>query len=284
MFIINFGDRFILRPHVSFTELGLYALAYKIGMLISAAYASFQIYWSAQAYGIMRRSDADHVFGRMVTYVVLGVAFCGLGVVAASKPVLRILAAPAYFPAVALVPLLVTAYCIRSIGEFFRCLFLVEGKPGYDAVCTWVASTVCLTGYFLLIPRFGVWGAAEATAITFIVFTGISVAWAYRIRPYRLEWWRLAKVAVSLAAAGTLYGVVPVRRTVLEVAWGAFLISVFIATLFVLKFFTTGESRAIITLSRRLGFGRFVPRASEGARTSFPEAGNACGASEDPAQ
>jgi O-antigen/teichoic acid export membrane protein len=209
MFIINFGDRFILRPHVSFAELGLYALAYKIGMLISAAYASFQIYWSAQAYGIMRRADADHVFGRMTTYVVLGVAFCGLGVVAASKPVLRILAAPSYFPAVALVPLLVSAYCIRSIGEFFRCLFLVEGKPGYDAACTWVSSTVCLAGYFLLIPRFGVWGAAAATAITFIVFTAISVVWAYRIRPYRLEWSRLAKVAACV----TLPPVIFSRRT-----------------------------------------------------------------------
>ncbi len=258
MFVINFGDRFVLRPHVSYTELGLYALAYKIGMLISAAYASFQIYWSAQAYGIMKRPDADHVFARMTTYVMLGVAFCGLGIVAVSKPVLHILADPAYFRAVALVPLLVIAYCIRSIGEFFRCLFLVEGKPGYDAACTWISSSVCLAGYFILIPRFGVWGAAGATAVTFMVFTGISLVWIYRLRPYRLEWRRLAKVLLCVAVAAALYAAVPVRHVALEIAWGAFLIALFTATLFALGFFTHGELQAMKDFGRRLRPGKVI--------------------------
>jgi O-antigen/teichoic acid export membrane protein len=67
MFVINFGDRFILRHYVTFADLGLYALAYKIAMLISAIYASFHIYWSSQVYGIVKRSDAETVFARLFT-------------------------------------------------------------------------------------------------------------------------------------------------------------------------------------------------------------------------
>ena len=252
MFIMNFGDRFLLRRYVGFAELGLYALAYKIGMLISALYASFQIYWGSQAYGIMRRDDADAVFGRMCTYMTLFVGYGGLGIVVFSRPALRLLAAPAYQGAVSLIPLLVAAYCVRSLGEFFRCLFLVDGRPGYDAICTWVASSVCLGGYFLLIPPFGTWGAAVATLLTFLVLTAISVFWTYRLKPYRVEAARLAKIGAALAACAIPYAAFPVRPLGAQIGWAALLAAAFPALLWLMRFATPGEMEVLRAVARRL--------------------------------
>jgi O-antigen/teichoic acid export membrane protein len=89
-------------------------------------------------------------------------------------------------------------------------LFLVEGHPGYDAICTWIASSVCLVGYFVLIPPFGVWGAAAATTVAFLVLSGIAVVWTYRLRPYRVEAARLGKVGLALAAVSVPYATIPV--------------------------------------------------------------------------
>src|SRR5262249_40434541 len=50
LFVIHFGDRFILPHYRSFQELGLYAIAYKLGMLISLVHGSFHTYWSAQIF------------------------------------------------------------------------------------------------------------------------------------------------------------------------------------------------------------------------------------------
>ena len=58
MFIIHFGDRFIIPQYRPFSDLGMYAVAYKIGMLISVIHGSFQNYWSAQIYQIAKRPDA----------------------------------------------------------------------------------------------------------------------------------------------------------------------------------------------------------------------------------
>jgi len=68
---------------------------------------------------------------------------------------LRLMAAPAFQGAAALVPVIVAAYCVKGIGDFLRCLFLAEGRPGYDAVCNWVGAVACLGAYLLLIPKFG---------------------------------------------------------------------------------------------------------------------------------
>lgn len=257
MFIIHFGDRFVLQRYVSFTDLGLYALAYKIGMLVSALYASFHSYWSAQVYQVMRRDDATEIFGRVFTYMAVVIAFCGWGVVACSKPALKLLAAPAYQSAAQLVPLLVAAYCIRAVGDFFRCLFLVEGRPGADAIATWIASVVCLGGYFALIPPFGAWGAAAATAVTFLVFTVISMVWVYKVRPYRVEGARLAKVGVALAAVAIPYAALPVTSLPAQIAWAALLVAAFPALLWLMRFPSMGERAAVAavlqTTAHRLG-------------------------------
>jgi len=79
MFVINFGDQFILRRYRSLAEVGIYALAYRIGLGVSLAYNSFHAYWTAQVYQILQRDDADGVFARLLTYAALLVSVATRG-------------------------------------------------------------------------------------------------------------------------------------------------------------------------------------------------------------
>lgn len=255
LFIIHFGDRFILPHYRPFTELGIYVLAYKLGMLIGFIYSSFHIYWNAQVFQIVRRDDAETVFARIFTYVILALSFCGLGLIVSARPILRLLAAPAFQGAAALVPVIVIAYYVRAIGDFFRCLFIVEGRPSYNAVCNWVGAVVCLAGYFTLIPRFGMWGAAIATAATFTVIGVISVVWTYRLKPYRLEFGRLAKIVGAIAAAACLHVLVPASSLPAQIGWAGLSLASFPLALWLLSFPTLGERQtaraALQSLARR---------------------------------
>jgi O-antigen/teichoic acid export membrane protein len=248
------------------TDVGLYTFAYTIGMLISAVWGSFQVYWGAQVFHIMKRHDADEVFARSFTYLLLAVAFCGVGMIVSASPALAILASPAYNGALRLIPLVVLAYCIRSCGEFFRSLLLVEGRPGYDAACTWIASAAGLAAYLILIPRFGVWGAAAGTIATFTIFSAVSVIWTYRLRPYRVETARLLKIGAAAAAPLILHVAVPVPAIGLQVIWAALLILSFPALLLLLGFATREETA--VTKSALRGLARFVSRDSRQPVTS----------------
>jgi O-antigen/teichoic acid export membrane protein len=252
IFVIHFGDRFILPHYRPFSELGIYAITYKLGMMVSLVYGSFHTYWSARVFQIMRRPDADSVFARVFTYVMLAVSFTGLVLTIGARPALELLTAPAFHGAAALVPVIVSAYFMRSIGDFFRCLFIEQGRPEYDAACNWIGAAICLIGYFVLIPRFGMWGAAFATLATFLTIGVISVAWTYRVRPYSVETGRLAKVALAAAVPLVVYALVPLRSVPVQIAGGTAIIALFPLLLWLLRFPTAGELQAAGGLLRSL--------------------------------
>lgn len=196
MLIIHFGDRFILPRYRTLAELGLYALAYKIAMLLSLVYASFYTYWSAQIFQIAKRPDHRAVFARIFTYMMLIVIYCALGLALLAQPLLDWLTPPRFHPAAIYVPLLVLAYAIRAVGDFFRGLFLVAGRPDADSVCQWAGGGVCLLGYFWLIPLHGAWGAAIATATAFAASTLVAMVWSHRLWSYDVEVGRLLRLLV----------------------------------------------------------------------------------------
>jgi O-antigen/teichoic acid export membrane protein len=252
MFIIHFGDRFIIPHFRPLSDLGIYSIAYKIGMLISVVYGSFPKYWNAQIYQIAKRPDADSVIARTFSYMVLILSFCGLGLIVAAKPALRILTAPAFWDAALLVPVIVLAYYVRSIGDFFRCIFLVEGRPGYDAACNWIGAAVCLAGYFLLIPRWGIWGAAVATLITFLVIGVISVVWVHRLKPFSVESARLGKIVLTSAVLLGAYFLVPVASLAVQIGWSMLLLLAYPLLLALMRFPTPAEWELIQSLPARL--------------------------------
>ena len=260
MFVINFGDRFFLSQYASFQQLGMYGLAYKLGMMISSVYACFQNYWTGQVYAIMRRDDADALFGRIFTYVTLVMALCFLGLLVGAKPAVRILAPADYGAAARLVPLIAGAYAIRGVGDFFRSLFLVAGRPGFDSVCTGTSALLCLGGYWLLIPRYGMWGAAIATFVTFAIMAVLVVSWTYRMRRYRLEGSRLIKIGIALLAISILHIFVPLPGFLAEVGWAVAAVLGFLLLLVALRFPTPAEwglvNRASGLIRQRLALAR----------------------------
>ena len=245
MLFVHVGDRFILPHYRSFSDLGIYVLAYKIGMLLSVMYAAFGAYWNAQVFSIMRREDADTMFARMFTYMILGISLCGIGLIVGARPMLRILAAPRFWGAAALVPPIVIAYYVRSIGDFLRCLFMVENRPGYDAICNWAGAAGCAIGYFALIPKFGVWGAAYATLAAFTLLGIMIAAWTYRLRPYRVEGRRLLKIGLAVAAAMLPYVMLPDSSLTVSIASASASLALFLLTLWLVRFPTSGEWEVI---------------------------------------
>jgi O-antigen/teichoic acid export membrane protein len=252
LFGLNFADRFFLTRYATMTEVGVYGLAYKIGMLISAMYASFHTYWSSQVYAIMKREDSQVVFSRLCTYVALGLSACLVGLIACARPVLHLLAPPAYAEAAGLIPLILAAYAVRSMGDFFRCLFAARGRPAYDTICLMVACAFCVGLYFLLIPRYRGWGAAVATLAAFVLVLCMVMAWTHRLWRYRLEKVRLLKIGIALAAALAVQIAGPRGGFFTQIGWAALVGLLFPALLWLMRFVTPGELELAKTAVRRL--------------------------------
>jgi O-antigen/teichoic acid export membrane protein len=262
MFIINFGDRFILAHYRLFSDMGIYDLAYKFGMLFSAIYGNFANYWNAQVFQIMKRDDSDVFFPRLFTYVFVATSFCALGVVVCARPALTLFVGPLFRRAAVLVPIIVAAYYLKALSDFLRALFMAAGRPGSDAMCSWMGAAVCLAGYLILIPKYGIWGAAVATLVSFVVMSAISVVWTYRLCHYRVEGGRIVKIVIALAAGLTPFALLPYGAIAGQIGAAALSIAVFPAALWLLRFPTRGEMEAGRSVIRRFAARwKVIPQA-----------------------
>jgi len=251
MLLIHYGDRFFLRKHVSLGEIGIYALAYKIGMLVTNLQTPFDIYWRSQMFEVVRRQDGARVYVRVCTYLALTLMAFTVFLIGFSTPLLRVLAGPDFRSAAQYVPWIAFAYVIRTIGGHFRNAFLLEGATHMDAAIVWVGALVCLGGYAWLIPRYTLWGAILATLIAFGVMLAAGFWQAQRVRRFDFEYRRLAIVfAAALPAALASWWYQP-SGMLLQLAFGAVLFSSYLVLLALARFPDEDERQLLRQLRAR---------------------------------
>jgi O-antigen/teichoic acid export membrane protein len=206
MFVIHFGDRFLLQRFSGLATLGLYSLAYKISMSVGILQQAFGSYWSAQVYHLLGRPDGRRIFARTFTYLVFAMSTAGIVIIVTAPAALRIIAAPAYYPAVAMIPWLVGIYVVRAATDHIRSILYVEKKPGTDATVSVFSAAVCIAGYLILIPRYASYGAIAATGLAFVTMLIASYRRAQHYWPFFLERTRVAKLAAAVIATIALSG------------------------------------------------------------------------------
>jgi O-antigen/teichoic acid export membrane protein len=210
VFIIHYGDRAFLRRTVSLGDLGIYALAYKFGMLIAFAHAPFHLHWTSQVCKIARLPQGEKIYTRSTTVLVATLLLAGLLLAFFAEPLVRILAGPAFSGASGLVPWIGCAYVLRAIGAHLQGAFIVEGRPGLEFRVNAVGSLACLAAYATLIPRFQLWGAVAATLLGFGVILVYSYWEAQRLRRFPFEYGRLLRIClVAGLAAAVFYAIRP---------------------------------------------------------------------------
>jgi len=208
MIFVHYGDRFFLKSAVSLSEIGIYALAYKVGMLVSYLVNPVMSYWRSQMYEIMK-TGSDHIYPRLSTYLVLFLVSLGLGFSLFARAAVDLLAGSAFHRAAVLVPLVSAGYVMLNASEFFRSVLLLAGKPGREARIMFVGTVFCIAAYATMIPRWKLWGAAGASASTFAVLLIYGFVKAQKVRHVNLEVGRLVRIMIAALISFAVYTVLP---------------------------------------------------------------------------
>jgi O-antigen/teichoic acid export membrane protein len=207
-FIVTYGDRFFLQRVGGETSVGIYALAYQFGLLLArVGYGPFAAAWEPTRFEVASRPDRDQIYSRMFLYVNVYLCTLAVGVSLFAGDLLRIVAAPAFHPAGALVPLIALAYVFYGWTSFLNLGILMRERTELVTAATWMAAVVALAGYISLIPPLGRTGAAIATVVAYAVRAGAVYALAQRTWPVRYDWapvMRLLLIAVVSGALGTV--------------------------------------------------------------------------------
>jgi O-antigen/teichoic acid export membrane protein len=208
-FILVFSDRYFLNYYRATSTVGIYSLAYKFAFLLhTLAFAPFSTIWDAQRFEVAKRSDGPEIFARVFLYVNLVLAIAGLGLSLFVRDFLTVMSAPAFHPAFRLVPILIAAQIAFTWGAYWSLGIYLSGKTHVLARGAGILIIVTLALNYLLIPRFGIFGAALATLAAYV----IRFLWIYYSaqRSYHVEypWKEMAKlygIVAMVVIVGFIY-------------------------------------------------------------------------------
>jgi O-antigen/teichoic acid export membrane protein len=114
--VLTFSDRMFLRYYGSLSDVGVYALGYKLAGVVSIlVIAPFSMAWQWQQFELAKRENARSIFSKVETYALLVATFVGLGISVMARDVLRIMTPPPFWPAAHVVPLIALSYTLFTV-------------------------------------------------------------------------------------------------------------------------------------------------------------------------
>src|SRR4051812_21009197 len=200
LYSLNFIDRIIIVRTVGLAEVGLYALAVKFAQAMQVLVRGLQLAWPPLAYSIRDDDEARRVYSAIFTWFAALLAFAASGLWLESRWIVRLLAAPDFFPSYQAVGLLATGIGLYGL---YLAMVVILGRTGrtefsFPATIAAVATNVVLN--LLLVPSQGIVGAGLALVGSYVVVLALMYVFTQRLFPVPYEWRRLALVLIAASA------------------------------------------------------------------------------------
>jgi len=202
LIIVNFSDRFFLVHLDGLDEVGLYEIGVRLASAMVLLLTAFRMAWPAFAYSIEEDAEAKRTYAFVLTYLVVVASWLALALGLLAPWLVRLLTQPQFYEGSRVVPLLAfgtvayAAYIVMAIGVGRA------KRTQFNWAITGIAAALNAVLNVILIPPYGMMGAAIATAAAYCAMF-VAMTWhAQRIFPTPYQWRRV--VTATAAAVGLL--------------------------------------------------------------------------------
>jgi O-antigen/teichoic acid export membrane protein len=160
------ADRYILVSAVSLEQLGIYSLAMKIATVgMTLVCTPLGKVWGPFVFSASRHEQAPRIIGDAMLAYLLVVAVAGAGIAIVAPVALPIVAPAEFADALLLIPLLCLGQALASAADVADVGILVSKRTWFKPIPRAVGAVVVIAALLLLVPKYGVLGAAVAVAV-----------------------------------------------------------------------------------------------------------------------
>lgn len=261
--VMAVGDRFVFSAFkTDLGAIGVYSMGASFALTQKLFLSAFESAWAPFYYATAREPDGRRVFAVVTTYAFGTLALMTAGLSAIAADLVDLMVGDVYAAAAHVIPwiavgvLLQGVYLLTSIG-----LNLTKNTAFYP-VATAAAATTSVALNVLLIPRYGIFGAAWANAAAYATQAAIAFRFSRRFYPIDYEWGRLARVAGAALLAYLAARQLPAMPAVAGLlARGTVVVAVMAGALGATRFFHRAELDLLKRLARRRPDGAAPARA-----------------------
>jgi O-antigen/teichoic acid export membrane protein len=171
----NVADRFILNIFAGREQVGLYSFSYRIAIVMNIFVVSFYAAWNPHSLNLYYKKDYESSFGYILNKLVASCCVILLIVSLFIRYLFEIHIAgfslfnPDYKAGIIIIPIVMAGYIFNGISLFYSVYPTVSNKTYHILLANLTAFVLNLGLNFLLIPRFGMVGAAFSTLMGFLL-------------------------------------------------------------------------------------------------------------------
>ena len=152
-----------LRVLDNLSDVGRLELALRFAVVVGMViWTPFSQHWMPMSYRIFKETDGAKKFQVVFIGIAVALFLGGLGVSIFAQPVIKFMATEPFYSAAAVVPILTFGFVLNNLRAFFNFSFLATGHTKVSSICQYVTAVVVTVAYLLLVPRYGLMGAAAA--------------------------------------------------------------------------------------------------------------------------
>lgn len=193
--ITSSSDKWLVDGMVGEAETGIYSIAYKLPTLLMFVTTMFYNAW--QISSIEERDSRylgkfyEDVFGAYTSLLYIAAS----GLIMLCRPLTVILAGSGdktrFLEAYMFTPILIAAMIYQCFCQFLSSVYTTKKRSVNSCLTALVAAAVNIALNILLIPEYGVWGAAVATAAAYFACFAVRVFDARRFIFFKVDYFRL---------------------------------------------------------------------------------------------
>jgi O-antigen/teichoic acid export membrane protein len=258
-------DRPILRALTDDATVGIYQANYRLGIFMMIAVSIYDYAWRPFFFSHAADPEAKRIFSRVMTYLVLVLSALFLAFVFFVPDIARFEFAgrhfihPRYWEGLGIVPVVMLGYFWLGVSTNLSAGIYIEKKTHYLPFVNAAGALANIALNFVMIPRFGIAGAAWATFLAYFGMAGLHYAVSRRVYPVEYEWdrlWKILAVAIGLLLASFF---LPATGPVTGIVVKLLLLASFPVLLLLAGAFTKSEVAELNRLLRFRGDGN-APR------------------------
>lgn len=252
-FIVHLSDRFFIKEYCSIADTGLYSLGYRFGAIPGNFISGpFNQIFQPRRLELYKQDNSEYIFGRIFTYFLFLMIIAGLIVSVLTKDILMIMADERFWSAYQIVPIIVLATTIFSFHYHLNMGIIISKKTKYLAYINASNGLIVLILNFLLIPKYGVFGAAYATLLAFIYKISLTYYFSSKFFKISFEHIRIAKLIIVAVIIYAFLHFLSINSAYISICVKLFIIIIsFPLILYMTLFFTDNEKHRISDFLRK---------------------------------
>jgi O-antigen/teichoic acid export membrane protein len=254
-FILNSADRYFLAYYRDLSEVGVYGLGYKVGLIAQMVVISpFQLAWGPFVFARFAADERNLTqdFSKFFTYLLVTFILVGLGLTLFSREIVAVLGSGKFKLSVRVVPYVLLAYLFNGIYYWAASLFYLRDRTGLLGAIVFGMAVLNLLLNWMLVPSQGWFGAALATVVTVGGVGILALLVGQLLYRVPLQIGRLTKIAVSTSVILIVYFFSPIPAGMLGWITRVTLVVLFPALLVMMGFLEPAEKKFFETLPHAL--------------------------------